>query len=151
MNRIAKVWEELDKKNGRHANLSKAGKRKNVKLAKVSDFEQFEKESDQLFNDLEKYRDDIDNLKDIEMSTVLSDAEQMLDLNEEWKANYDEAYDSLSDQFDELGMDIESMPIAKMHEEFNLAYEGNQEDIKKYAYEALEHFENQIRAIIGSK
>jgi len=37
MNRIAKVWEELDKKNGRHANLNKASK--NVKLSMADDMQ----------------------------------------------------------------------------------------------------------------
>lgn len=150
MNKIAKVWEELDKKQGRLAKLSKTAKGRDVKLATVQDFESFEGEADQLSSDLNDLIGQLDNLQS-EMSTALSDAEVLIDLNEQFKAQFELAFDQLTDQFEELGLDIEKQPIAKMHEEFNMSYEEVQNDVKRYAYEALEYFEAQIRAIIGTR
>ena len=150
MNRIAKVWEELDKKKGRHANLSKAGKRKNVKLAKVGDFEALEAEEDRINDDLMRLADDtgdVDNLID----TMLSNAEQIITFNEDYLNDIETIYSDLTDQFEELGMDIESMPVGKLYEERKMAYDYVNEEVNKFMYATLERFENQIRAIIGSK
>tara|TARA_B110000259_G_C14023719_1_gene403953 strand:- start:1101 stop:1556 length:456 start_codon:yes stop_codon:yes gene_type:complete len=150
MNRIAKVWEELDKKNGRHANLSKAGKRKNVKLSKVTDFEALEAEEDRINDDLMRLADDtgdVDNL----INTMLSNAEQIMTFNEDYLKDIETIYSDLTDQFEELGMDIESMPVGKLYEERKMAYDYVNEEVNKFMYKTLERFENQIRAIIGSK
>tara|TARA_R110000803_G_scaffold16021_4_gene44090 strand:+ start:18 stop:473 length:456 start_codon:yes stop_codon:yes gene_type:complete len=151
MNRIAKVWEELDKKNGRHANLSKAGKRKNVKLAKVSDFEEFEKEDERLVDDLRKLEIIIEDDLDLLFSTMLSDAETLLSLNEEFEANVNSTYEDLEAQFDELGMDITDLPVFKLYQDRMFSAKYNRETVKEIVYKGLEKFENQVRAIIGSK
>ncbi len=151
MNRIAKVWEELDKKRGRHANLSKASKRKNVKLATVQDFDRFDTEDTQLNNDLVAVGRGFQQEIRSEIDTILSDAEVLINLNDEFRNEVDSAFDELKDQFDELGMDIESQPIAKMHMEFMANADENDRLVKEFAYEALDYFEGQIRAIIGSR
>tara|TARA_R110001606_G_scaffold76167_1_gene176225 strand:- start:45 stop:500 length:456 start_codon:yes stop_codon:yes gene_type:complete len=151
MNRIAKVWEELDKKNGRHANLSKAGKRKNVKLAKVSDFEEFEKEDERLVDDLRKLEIIIEDDLDLLFSTMLSDAETLLSLNEEFEANVKSTYEDLEEQFDELGMEISTLPVFKQYQDRMFSATYNRETVKEIVYKGLEKFENQVRSIIGSK
>lgn len=150
MNRIAKVWEELDKKNGRHANLKKDSKRQNVKLAKVSDFEEFENEEDRINDDVNRLGDALDDLENTLM-TVLSDAETILSLNEDYIQNVNSTYDELADQFNELGINIEQHPVGKLHEERTMSYDYVNEEVNKVMYKSLEGFENQIRAIIGSK
>tara|TARA_B110000908_G_C10234829_1_gene442702 strand:+ start:1721 stop:2176 length:456 start_codon:yes stop_codon:yes gene_type:complete len=151
MNRIAKIWEELDKKNGRHANLSKAGKRKNVKLAKVSDFEEFEKEDERLVDDLRKLEIIIEDDLDLLFSTMLSDAETLLSLNEEFEANVKSTYEDLEAQFDELGMEISTLPVFKLYQDRMFSATYNRETVKEIVYKGLEKFENQVRSIIGSK
>ena len=151
MNRIAKIWEELDKKNGRHANLSKAGKRKNVKLAKVSDFEEFEKEDERLVDDLRKLEIIIEDDLDLLFSTMLSDAETLLSLNEEFEANVKSTYEDLEEQFDELGMEISTLPVFKLYQDRMFSATYNRETVKEIVYKGLEKFENQVRSIIGSK
>ena len=143
MNRIAKVWEELDKKNGRHANLSKAGKRKNVKLSKVTDFEALEAEEDRINDDLMRLADDTGDVDKL-INTMLSNAEQIMTFNEDYLKDIETIYSDLTDQFEELGMDIESMPVGKLYEERKMAYDYVNEEVNKFMYKTLERFENQI-------
>lgn len=151
MNRIAKVWEDLDKKRGRHANLSSnKSKAKKVNLAKISDFDEFEAEEDRINDDLMRLADDtsdIDNLVD----TILGNAETIMNLNEENMINVEETYAQLKEQFEELGMDIEDHAVGKLYEERKMGAEYTDEEVNKMIYQTLERFADRVQKIIGSK
>jgi len=59
MNRIAKVWEQLDKKRGRHANLSKTARGKNVKLNVADDMRELSRSLSEGISELEGNFDDL--------------------------------------------------------------------------------------------
>jgi hypothetical protein len=54
MNRIAKVWEELDKKQGRHANLSKSAKGRGVHLNVADDMRELSRSLSEGIEEVER-------------------------------------------------------------------------------------------------
>ena len=59
MNRIAKVWEELDKKQGRHANLSKSAKGRGVHLNVADDMRELSRSLSEGIAEVEGNFDDL--------------------------------------------------------------------------------------------
>tara|TARA_R110002167_G_scaffold53769_3_gene153797 strand:+ start:10995 stop:11447 length:453 start_codon:yes stop_codon:yes gene_type:complete len=150
MNRIAKVWEELDKKNGRHANLSKVGQRKNVKLAsKVSDIENFEEETDYLYREVEAGRQKLDDIyQSFEME--LSQFNVLLELINEMKPKMQDKMDDLEEAFENIGVPMAGHPVQKLFEERNRDFDENESDIKKASADMLSKITNVVRNYIGS-
>lgn len=59
MNRIAKVWEELDKKQGRHANLSKSAKGRGVHLNVADDMRELSRSLSEGISEVENNFDEL--------------------------------------------------------------------------------------------
>lgn len=150
MNRIAKVWEELDKKNGRHANLNKVAKRKEIKLsAKVSDIENFEEETDYLYREVEAGRQKLDSIyESFEMQ--MSELNVLLELIDEMQPKMQDKMSDLEDAFDNLGVPINGHPVQKLFEERNGDFDQNKEDIIKASNEIMERMQSIVRSYIGS-
>ena len=137
MNRIAKVWEELDKKNGRHANLS--SKKREVKLNVADDMRELSRlisagldEVDQNTADLMEvnfeYQEALDKAKEIFDGFRIEELEELIEKGYELTDKVEKSAKELGlkpeemiPSFEELVDNIGNMEtdISRLEDEYN--------------------------------